>query len=467
MLLLLGAARLEAATSLTLAWDAVADPQVAGYIVHVGATPGVYSQNVDVGRTTSFVYQPVVAGQSYCFAVSSYYAGPVYSSNSAEVCDIQNLPPVLVAPGNQSSVVGQSAALQLQGSDPDGLPVTYSATSLPAGLSLQPSTGYISGTPTTAQTASVTARVSDGALTATSTFTWTVRPPIAFAGLTANRVAPQPTGVPITFTATATGGTTLYLYRWWLYDGASWQMLRDWTANASFTWTPSAVNANYLVHVWIKDSNSTTATWDVKGSMNFPTVAAPLQATMSADRAAPQFMGTPITFTATATGGTAPYQYRWWLYDGAGWQMLRDWTTNASFTWTPGTANANYLVHVWVNNANSPTTTSDAKSSMTFPIAVAPPLQATLSSERPSPQLRNTAITFTAAATGGKPPYQYRWWVWDGVSWKLLRDWTTYGSFTWTPTTPNPNYLVHVWVNSAGSPTTASDTTASLPFGIQ
>src|ERR1051325_6541854 len=236
ILLLLGAVRLDAATSLTLAWDAVADPQVTGYVVHVGTTSGVYSQNVDVGRTTSFVYQPVVAGQRYCFAVTSYYAGPTYGSRSAEVCGFSDQPPVLVAPGNQSSVVGQAASLQLQGSDPDGYPVTYAATSLPAGLSLQPSTGFIAGTPTTAQTVNVTATVSDGGLTAPSSFTWTVRPSMAFTGLTADRVAPQAVGTPVTFTAAATGGTTPYQYRWWLYDGTSWQMLRDWTTSASFTW---------------------------------------------------------------------------------------------------------------------------------------------------------------------------------------------------------------------------------------
>lgn len=367
VLLLLGAARLEAATSLTLTWNANPDPRIVAYVVHVGTTPGVYSQNVDVGRTTSFVY-PVVAGQRYCFAVSAYYAGPAYGPKSAEVCDYGDRRPVLVAPGNQSSVVGQSDALQLQGSDPDGYPVTYAVTSLPAGLSLQRSTGFIAGTPTTAQTVNVTATVSDGVLTATSAFTWTVRPPIASGGMTANRVAPQLVGTPITFTAAATGGTTPYQYRWWLYDGTSWQMLRDWTTSASFTWTPATANANYLVHAWINDANSTTATSDVTASMKFPIVAGPLQATMSANLAAPQLRGTAITFTTAARGGKPPYQYRWFVHDGVRWQMLRDWTTNASFTWMPTMANANYMLHVWVKNADSTTTESDTTASLRFPI---------------------------------------------------------------------------------------------------
>jgi hypothetical protein len=107
---------------------------------------------------------------------------------------------------------------------------------------------------------------------------------------------------------------------------------------------------------------------DVTASMKFPIADGPLQAKMSANLSAPQLRGTAITFTAAASGGKPPYQYRWWVYDGTSWRLLRDWTTNASFTWTPTTANANYLVHIWVKNADSPITASDAKASLWFAI---------------------------------------------------------------------------------------------------
>jgi hypothetical protein len=62
----------------------------------------------------------------------------------------------------------------LAGSDPEGSILTYSATGLPAGLSVAATTGLISGTPSAAGSYSVTATVSDGALSASRTFTWTV-----------------------------------------------------------------------------------------------------------------------------------------------------------------------------------------------------------------------------------------------------------------------------------------------------
>ncbi|WP_449347366.1 putative Ig domain-containing protein [Streptomyces xanthochromogenes] len=49
-------------------------------------------------------------------------------------------------PGNQTGTVGTAASVQIQASDPGGETLTYSATGLPAGLSINSSTGLVSGT---------------------------------------------------------------------------------------------------------------------------------------------------------------------------------------------------------------------------------------------------------------------------------------------------------------------------------
>ena len=56
-------------------------------------------------------------------------------------------------------------------------PGSYSATGLPAGVSLNASTGLISGSPITIGTYAVSVTVSDGSLTRSRTFTWTIRTP--------------------------------------------------------------------------------------------------------------------------------------------------------------------------------------------------------------------------------------------------------------------------------------------------
>jgi Putative Ig domain len=79
-------------------------------------------------------------------------------------------------PGSQTSTVGTAASLQLTASDSaTGQTLTYAATGLPAGLTINATTGLISGTPTTAATTTVTATATDTTGAAgTATFTWTV-----------------------------------------------------------------------------------------------------------------------------------------------------------------------------------------------------------------------------------------------------------------------------------------------------
>jgi len=79
------------------------------------------------------------------------------------------------SPGNQTGTVGTAASLQVSGTDSaSGQTLTFSATGLPAGLSIS-SSGLISGTPTTAATSNVTVTATDttGAKGSAS-FSWTI-----------------------------------------------------------------------------------------------------------------------------------------------------------------------------------------------------------------------------------------------------------------------------------------------------
>jgi chitinase len=79
------------------------------------------------------------------------------------------------SPGNQTGTVGTAASLQVSGTDSaSGQTLTFSATGLPAGLSIS-SSGRISGTPTTTATSNVTVTATDttGAKGSAS-FTWTI-----------------------------------------------------------------------------------------------------------------------------------------------------------------------------------------------------------------------------------------------------------------------------------------------------
>ncbi|MGW5492196.1 M4 family metallopeptidase [Streptomyces olivaceoviridis] len=117
-------------------------------------------------------------------------AAALYGTNSTQYAGVGNAfaginvgshinPPssgvTVTNPGSQSATVGTAVNLQIQASSTNSGALTYSASGLPAGLSINSSTGLISGTPTTAGTSSTTVTVTDSTgATGTATFGWTV-----------------------------------------------------------------------------------------------------------------------------------------------------------------------------------------------------------------------------------------------------------------------------------------------------
>src|SRR5206468_5177444 len=82
-------------------------------------------------------------------------------------------------------------------------------------------------------------------------------PPLTVTSLTANLSAPQPSCATVTLAAVATGGTTPRQFKWWLWDGATWTMLSNWSTSDTFAWGPSPSNPNYQVGVWVRGADET------------------------------------------------------------------------------------------------------------------------------------------------------------------------------------------------------------------
>jgi subtilase family serine protease len=81
----------------------------------------------------------------------------------------------VASPGNQLTLKGHAVGLAVHAADSGSAGLGFSATGLPAGLTMNPGTGVISGTPTTAQSTTVTVAAADAFTNAGSTsFTWSV-----------------------------------------------------------------------------------------------------------------------------------------------------------------------------------------------------------------------------------------------------------------------------------------------------
>ena len=94
---------------------------------------------------------------------------------------------------------------------------------------------------------------------------------------------------------------------------------------------------------------------------------------------------------------------------------------------------------------------------------IAQPLTVGMSATAAPPQPAATNIVWTAVATGGTPPYFYRWGVFDGAKWSVTTEWQQAATFTWSPPVAG-DYVVHVWTR--GVLDQSVEATTSTPFAI-
>src|SRR6185295_10085842 len=114
---------------------------------------------------------------------------PIFNSNAVAS------PPAVTNPGPQTGEVGSASALTVLASG-GAAPLIWSATGLPAGLTMS-SAGLVSGTPTTAGSYSVVASTTDDfQLVGSAAFTWTINPPPSLANPGA-RITPVGTAVSL------------------------------------------------------------------------------------------------------------------------------------------------------------------------------------------------------------------------------------------------------------------------------
>jgi predicted secreted protein len=300
--------------------------------------------------------------------------------------------------------------------------------------------------------------------------------PLSITSLTSTLASPRVIGTSIGFNAVATGGQAPYQFKWWVFDGASWKVGREWSTSASFNWQPTAPG-EYLVAVWARNNgvtaNQSQALAQVAYTITAAAPTAPLEvSSLTSNVASPQIAGTTITFNAVATGGQSPYQFKWWVFDGATWRVAQNWSTNATLSWRP-TVPGDYTVAVWARNNGVSVDASQALAQVSYTITAAlssaaptAPLEvSSLTSNVASPQIAGTTITFNAVATGGQSPYQFKWWVFDGATWRVAQNWSTNATLSWRPTVPG-DYTVAVWARNNGVSVDASQALAQVSYRI-
>ena len=114
--------------------------------------------------------------------------------------------PVITSSNSATGMVGSAFSYQITATNN---PNSYGATGLPAGLSVNTSTGLISGTPTATGTSSVTLSATNAGGTGSATMSLTINNP-APPAITSGTTASGATGSPFSYQITATNNPTSY-----------------------------------------------------------------------------------------------------------------------------------------------------------------------------------------------------------------------------------------------------------------
>lgn len=170
--------------------------------------------------------------------------------------------------------------------------------------------------------------------------------------------------------------------------------------------------------------------------------------TVTPSISSPQAVGTSVTFTAAGQGATV-YEYRFWVNSGTGFNIVQDYSTAATYVWTPSAAGA-YDILVDVRSIGSTAFREASTKLFYYKITPSPATSVILSSNLSSPQLTGTPITFSAVGQGGSGSYEYRFWVNSGSGFNIAQDYSATSTFVWTPSAAGA-YDILVDVRSIGS----------------
>jgi hypothetical protein len=116
------------ANTVNLQWDPNPEPDIAGYKLSYGTSPGVYSNSITTECCTATTVSGLVEGQNYYFVLKAVNTAGLESAPSAEVSYLVPLPPntaPVAADDTVNTNEDQTVALTLSATDAEGNALSY------------------------------------------------------------------------------------------------------------------------------------------------------------------------------------------------------------------------------------------------------------------------------------------------------------------------------------------------------
>jgi len=357
-------------------------------------------------------------------------------------CVALDAKPIDITPATlPDGIVGLSYSQTLKAGGCSG-PCMWSASgTVPPGLSLDPASGVISGTPSTAGSFQFTATATDSKLQ-TGSQTYTVRINSALTITTSSPLPDGKLGSSYSQTLAASGGTSPY--QWSVSPGTLPPGLSLNSTNGTISGTPTSAKT-FTFTIKVADRAGATATKDFS-----LTIAASAPALGITTNSLPGgTVGSPYSQSITASGGTPPYT--WAVSSGSLPPGLSLNSSTAVIGGTPSSPNTfNFTAQV--------TDAAGVTANKAFTITIAPNVpKLTITTTSLPNGTAGSSYSQSITASGGTAPYSWAFTAGSLPSGLSLN--ASNGAIAGTPSSANTyNFTVQV--------TDAAGATASNPFTL-
>ena len=379
----------------------------------------------------------------------------VYESNDPPPTQLSNTSKVSATSVNVGSSVTVTCAAS-GGTSPYTYKVEYMKSTASSYTSLQAysSTTSVKFTPSAAGTykVKVTAKDSAGTTAAKEFTVEATSVPTTLTNKSTISATSITLGKTVTVTGAASGGTTPYQYAVYYKKASSsnYTTVQSYSTTKTVTVKPSAATT-YDVRVKVKDKAGTVKTKDFTVKVNNPVLTN--NSTISASTVA---VGSSVTLTGKATGGTSPYSYAaYYKTSSTNFSQIRGYSTTATMTFKPASAGT-YTIRIKVKEKNGTVVNKD----LTLKATAALTNKSTLSATSIT---LGKSITITGKATGGTTPYKYAAWYKKSTSsdYTKIRDYSTTATMTFKPAAA-VNYDVRVKVKDSTGKVVNKDFTVKV-----